>query len=150
MNPHFVACDPTSLDSTVTLMGEYYATDGLVFRPAAARQALAALVANPDWGRLWLIRSVPEQDLGDVVLTLGFSLEYLGQDGFIDELYLQPRARGRGLGRRAVEFVSVQARALGVRALHLEVLRSNPRARALYRRLRFIDQDRYLMTRRLD
>ena len=24
MNPHFVACDPTSLDRTVTLMGELY------------------------------------------------------------------------------------------------------------------------------
>jgi ribosomal protein S18 acetylase RimI-like enzyme len=40
-------------------------------------------------------------------------------------------------------------REAGVRALHLEVERANARARALYARSGFTDQDRLLLTKRL-
>jgi ribosomal protein S18 acetylase RimI-like enzyme len=36
---------------------------------------------------------------------------------------------------------------LDVKALHLEVERANTQAQSFYRQLKFIDQDRYSMTR---
>ena len=37
-----------------------------------------------------------------VVLTLGWSLEYHGRDAFVDELFIAPSCRGRGLSKLAL------------------------------------------------
>jgi hypothetical protein len=44
--------------------------------------------------------------VGCVVLTLGYSLELLGRDAFIDEFYLREVYRGRGWGRQATPDLS--------------------------------------------
>src|SRR5271156_939611 len=38
---------------------------------------------------------------GFFILTLGYSVENGGMDGFIDDIYLLPHLRGKGLGRIA-------------------------------------------------
>jgi ribosomal protein S18 acetylase RimI-like enzyme len=88
--------------------------------------------------------------IGYVVLTLGYSLEYLGRDAFVDELYVRQTYRRQGVGTHAIEHVVRTCRELDVRALHLEVERHNAPAQALYRKVGFRDRDHYLMTRRLD
>ncbi|MCC7414317.1 MAG: GNAT family N-acetyltransferase [Gammaproteobacteria bacterium] len=61
-----------------------------------------------------------------------------------------PAARGQGIGRAVLEQLQLRARALGIVALHLEVARSNGRARRLYAAYGFEARDRYaLMTCRL-
>jgi ribosomal protein S18 acetylase RimI-like enzyme len=87
---------------------------------------------------------------GYLVLTLGYSLEFQGRDGFIDELFLVESFRGRGVGDRVLELVENEARALGVVALHLEVERKNAAGQRFYRRNGYLDHDRYLMTKRLN
>jgi len=59
--------------------------------------------------------------IGYFVITLGFSVEYGGLDGFIDDLYLIQAARGRGLGREVITFALARAAELGIGTLHLEV-----------------------------
>jgi ribosomal protein S18 acetylase RimI-like enzyme len=49
-----------------------------------------------------------------------------------------------------VEFVETKAREMGVNAMHLEVSRDNTTALELYRRIGYIDHDRYLMTKWLE
>ena len=85
-----------------------------------------------------------------MVLTVSFSFEYRGHDAFIDELYIAEEYRGRGIGRRAMDFVENVARELGVNAMHLEVSRENEAALELYRRTGYVDHDRYLMTKWLE
>jgi ribosomal protein S18 acetylase RimI-like enzyme len=85
--------------------------------------------------------------VGYAVLLFGYSLEYRGRDAFVDDVYLAPARRGRGLGRTVLEQVESAARELGVRALHLEVERENAAAQALYRRRGFRDTERLLMTK---
>ena len=80
-------------------------------------------------------------------MTLGYSLEFHGRDAFIDELYVVPEYRGRGIGSNVMRIVEDACRELGVRAVHLEVERDNPAARALYLRFGFKEHDRLLMTR---
>jgi ribosomal protein S18 acetylase RimI-like enzyme len=80
---------------------------------------------------------------------LGYSIEYGGRDAFIDDLYLVPEARGRGLGARVMDFVEEQALMLGVKALHLEVEIANDRAYGLYRRRGFAESGRRLLSKRL-
>jgi GNAT superfamily N-acetyltransferase len=149
VSPEFRAARDKDLALLLALMQEYYTLDHLPYDEAAARQALQALLRDPGLGRIWLIHAGTET-AGYAVLTLGYSLEYRGQDAFIDELYLRERYRGQGLGRQALQWLEQAARTLGVRALHLEVERGNPRAQALYRRHGFRDNDRQLLTLRLD
>jgi ribosomal protein S18 acetylase RimI-like enzyme len=86
---------------------------------------------------------------GYAALTFGWSLEWGGRDAFMDELFVEAAQRGQGLGRAALRALMEEARALGVRALHLEVEASNPAGQALYRSEGFSGSDRQLLSRRL-
>ncbi len=112
--------------------------------------AVRALAAGDPHARAWLLRAEAQGPvIGYLVLTLGFSIEYGGRDGFIDEIYVAPEARGQGLGRAALEFAEAQARNLGVLALHLEVNHGNKKAQDLYQAEGFFPSGRLLMSKRL-
>src|SRR5262249_28930406 len=101
---------------------------------------------NDSLGRVWLIH-VGEEAVGYVVLTLGFSLEFHGRDAFIDELYVRASHRRQGVGTRTLQFIEEVCPTLGVQALHLEVARTNTPAQNFYRKIGFVDHDRYLLTK---
>jgi ribosomal protein S18 acetylase RimI-like enzyme len=103
-------------------------------------------VRDPTYGRAWLIVE-GEKRAGYIVLTVSFSFEYRGCDAYIDELYIAEGFRGRGLGRRAMQFVERAAGELGVNAMHLEVSPVNQAALELYRRSGYVDHGRHLMTK---
>ncbi len=95
---------------------------------------------------MWVL-VVEEHVVGYIVLTLGFSFEFLGTDAFVDELYVLPQYRRRGFGLEAVKYLEAQANKLGVNAVHLEVDGGNEPAFELYRRMGFEDHNRFLMTK---
>jgi ribosomal protein S18 acetylase RimI-like enzyme len=117
-------------------MREYYAFDGHGFEEAKAHVALIALLRDANLGRVWLILDGAGA-VGYVALCFGYSLEWLGRDAFIDELYLLEEYRRRSWGRKTIEFVEEAARSAGVRTLHLEVVRDNTAALEIYRKLGF-------------
>lgn len=110
------------------------------------RRSWATFVADGSLGKAWVICE-GERPIGYVVLTFGFSFEYGGRDAFVDGLYVDEKYRGRGIGRRAMEFVEAQAREIGVRAVHLEATHGNEPALELYRRLGYFAHERFLMTK---
>lgn len=66
----------------------------------------------------------------------------LGQDGdddrfLLDGICVAEDARGQGIGSALMAAICDEARALGYSAVRLDVVDSNPRARALYERLGF-------------
>lgn len=138
----------SAADSEVLLqfMREYYGFDGHAFDEKLARIALLGFLREPQYGRAWFVLD-GDAPVGYIVLTFGYSLEYLGRDAFVDEFYLRETHRGRGWGRRTLEFVEREARAQEVRALHLEVVRKNRAASAFYRHAGFVDHDHHLMSK---
>ena len=110
------------------------------------RAALDKFLGHAELGWAWLLW-LGEKPAGYVILTLGYSFEFRGRDAFIDELYIEPEFRRRGLGRRALEFAEEKARASGVNALHLEVDRGNDPALELYRRSGYENHGRHLLTK---
>ena len=64
----------------------------------------------------------------------------------LDELYLEPSARGRGLGGALLAAACDWARDRGAEVVRLEVNRHNPRAKALYLRCGFRDDDRDILS----
>ncbi|MGH7805921.1 MAG: GNAT family N-acetyltransferase [Candidatus Binatia bacterium] len=136
------------VDVLLAMMRDYYAFDGLDFDEAAARRALDGQLAAPERGEVWLAEA-DGAAIGYAVLCLGWSLEFHGRDAFVDEIFVAERARGTGLGRELLSRLEERSRALGVRALHLEVDHENHRAQSVYRAAGFVDHDRRLMTKRL-
>ncbi len=134
-------------EAILGLMEQFYAEERYPFDREKARAALDPFLADAALGRAWLFRD-GDAAVGYFVLTLGWSLEYGGRDAFVDELFVSPSHRGRGLGRRALEAIDEACRELGVRALHLEVEKNNLPAEELYRNGGFEDRDRRLMTKK--
>jgi len=122
--------------------------DRTPFDERTARGALTQLIGDESLGGAWLIES-DGRTAGYLVLTYGFSLEFGGHDAFIDEIFLREEFRGRGLGRRALEFAETVCRGRGVRALLLEVERDNAAAQEVYRRSGFERRGFHLMVKRL-
>jgi GNAT superfamily N-acetyltransferase len=139
---------PDDADAIALLMRQYYAEAGYRFDDVDSRAALERLLADPGLGRV-LVAQDTAGAVGYVVTTFGFSLEYRGRDAFVDELFVLPSHRGRGLGAAALKLVEQFCREVGVRALHLEAERDNPGAQLLYRGAGFVDHDRRLMTKLL-
>jgi ribosomal protein S18 acetylase RimI-like enzyme len=144
--PIFRLAIPDDAELLLEFMREYYAFDGHAFDEAHARAALLTFLREPAYGRAWLVLD-GAMPVGYIVLTFGFSLEYLGRDAFIDEFYLRESHRGRGWGRKTLDFVEEQARLHEVRSIHLEVVRANTAAAAIYRKSHYHDHDHYLMSK---
>lgn len=147
--PQFRLASVADVDLLLDFMREYYAFDGHHYDREAARTALIGLLKNPVFGLAWIVCDA-STTVGYIVLCFGYSLEYHGRDAFIDELYLAESHRGRGWGKRTMEFVLEQARLHHVRTIHLEVVQQNISAFEFYRRLGFLDHSHRLMSLRLD
>jgi GNAT superfamily N-acetyltransferase len=139
---------PSDRDLLVELMAEFYAEAGYPLNQQRACTAFSNLLDDEHFGFVWLIHA-DSQDVGYVVMTLGYSMEYGGRDAFIDDLFVRSAHRGRGLGTKAITALRATCETMGVRALHLEVGRDNVAAQSIYRQAGFVDTDRQLLTLRL-
>ncbi|MFD0979732.1 GNAT family N-acetyltransferase [Tropicimonas aquimaris] len=107
--------------------------------------ALAPLLEGSPHGVVYIIgpRNAP---VGYIAISFGWSIEMGGIDGFVDEFWIRPAVRDKGMGGEALSALVPALREAGVKALHLEADRESP-VDALYRRLGFERRDRYcLMT----
>lgn len=146
--PRIRRATPADHGRLLPLVRELWAHERMAWDEVRTPAALARLLAEPELGRVWIAEDDDAHAVGYLALCFGYSLEFLGRDAFIDELYVDDAFRGRGLGRELVAAVEDACEALGVAALHLEVDDENPRAHALYAALGFEAHARALMTKR--
>lgn len=144
MPAHIRAATAADLDIVTALRREYCPLDGVVFDPERNRAALTRLLADPGLGRLWIAED-GSLAAGYLCLCTGFSLEF-GRDAFVDELYVRERQRHRGLGRALLETAIAACPGMNVEALHLLVAPGNDRARRMYERRGFTEEDRRVLT----
>lgn len=147
MSANLTLAGPDHLEKLDTLVAAFHAEEGISLPVEARRAGLAPLLDGIPHGAAYLI-GPPRAPIGYLVVTFGWSLEFGGLDGFIDEIYVRPGVRGRGI---ASETLSALPRALagaGLKALHLEVSRTNDKAQALYKQAGFVARpDHMLMTK---
>lgn len=146
--PSFPDGSAADVDALLPLVRQFYAHFGYPYSEALKRRALSELLSNPALGRLVLVR-VDGAVVGYAVVAFSFSLEYEGRTAFLDELFVEPSARARGLGSAVVGHVAELCRSAGVNALNLETEDSNTGATRLYERLGFRSYGRHLMTKLL-
>lgn len=122
--------------------------EGLPPDPDTLRAALVPLLEGSPHGAVYIVGPV-RAPIGYAVVCFGWSLEFGGLDGFLDEIYIRPGVRGRGIGSEILNSLPKALAGAGLKALHLEVRRDNEKARALYAKLHFEPREQYmLMTRR--
>lgn len=140
---------PDDLERLLPLVAAFHAEQGIESSEDFLRSALLPLLSGSPHGAAYLIGPA-RAPIGYLVISFGWSIEFGGLDGILDELYLRPKVRGRGI---AAEVLHALPRALaggGLRALHLEVDRDNERAQRLYARAGFTPRSGYmLMSKRL-
>lgn len=137
------------LDRLVPLVAAFHEEEGITLSDEARQAGLVPLLDGIPYGAAYLI-GPPRAPIGYVVVTFGWSVEYGGLDAIIDEIYVRPGVRGRGI---AGEVLLTLPRALaggGIKAIHLEVDQTNEAAKRLYARAGFKPRDNYIfMSRRL-
>ncbi|MDH4125692.1 MAG: GNAT family N-acetyltransferase [Gammaproteobacteria bacterium] len=144
MNKTIEKATTEQLGILLPLVRAFHAHEGIAMSEADRDSVTRRLLADPTWGRIWLIFDGADV-AGYIAICTGFSIEFRGNDAFVDEFYVRPESRGRGLGTRALQRVRIEAKALGIRALHLEVDRSNLKARKLYANAEFEAREDYML-----
>ncbi len=148
MKTKFVTAEYKDIEMLLGFIKDFYKHEHIEFDEKAVCEALKKLLDNSSFGNIWLMH-YEEQLVGYCVLTLGYSLEFRGRDAFIDEIYVKDDFRGKGIGTEAIKFMEQACKNLSVKALHLEVEKSNNSAHALYKKVGFEEHNRYLMTKKI-
>ena len=138
---------PDDLDRLMALAAAFHAEEGLELTEAQRESALRPLTEGIPHGAAYLIGPA-RAPIGYLVVTFGWSVEFGGLDGFIDEIYLRPAVRGRGIATEVILALGKTLAGAGMKALHLEVDATNDKAVRLYTRTGFQKREHYmLMTR---
>lgn len=147
MSAALTLATPEHLGKLDPLVAAFHTEENIELDEAARHGALTPLLDGSPHGAVYLI-GPPRAPIGYIVITFTWSLEYGGLDALIDEIYIRPGVRGRGI---ATEVLNGLPRALGdagVKAIHLEVAKDAAKTQAFYRRAGFkANETRILMTK---
>lgn len=110
--------------------------------------AVAAIVNDPHSGCFLLARRGHDV-VGAAFVAFIQSAEHGGRSAWLEEIYVVPALRGRGIGGRLVREAVRMAKDMGCRAMDLEVTEDHRRAAHLYEREGFEPLHRMRWTRRL-
>jgi GNAT superfamily N-acetyltransferase len=136
---------PGDITTLVAFMSEFYAESDYGLDQQLAEKAFAAILSDERLGYVWLIDDEAKV-VGYVVLTLRFGMEYGGLMACLDDLFVVPQSRNKGLSTAALVQVRDFCKSIGVRAITADVSHSNGSAQRVYRRLGLVEApDRQLL-----
>lgn len=135
------------LPRLLPMVAAYHAEEGIQSDEAHLTAALTPLLEGTPLGVAYLI-GPRRSPVGYIVISFGYSVELGGIDGVIDEFWIRPPVRGRGMGMDVLLGLVPALAQHGLCGLSLEVDRENTRAQRLYTRAGFRLRDKFsLMTR---
>jgi GNAT superfamily N-acetyltransferase len=130
------------------LLVEQLSEHGIEASPAPLARLLET--ATADTGRGFLMLA---QDRGQVIgvayVAMILSAEHCGPVAWLEELYVRPDCRHRGIGTALVTAVLERARKAGIVAVDLETDVGHERVKSLYQRLGFRRLERSRWVREL-
>jgi len=139
---------PDDLDDLLTMNAEFALTEGHRPEPDRARHGFAPLLTDDTHGVVLIARDpTTRRALGYAVICLGWSIEVGGREAVLDEIYT--RDRGTGLGAEFLRRIDDTCARLGVLRIFLETEALNHRARNLYARHGYDEQDSIWMSKDL-
>ena len=134
--------EPAQLEELLPLVAAYHAFEEVETSAEQRKIAVGKLLRDKNLGNIWLVRKL-DSVIGYIAICYSYSIEFGGQDAFVDEFYIAEAERGKGIGGHVLKEVAELLRARGIVAVHLEVDGRNERARAAYARAGFSSRDKY-------
>ncbi|AEW85501.1 N-acetyltransferase [Flavobacterium columnare] len=141
---HFKLIEQDQIDLAVQMMQDFYAIDNYPINPKTSSALFHEFISNSNLGRCWFVYH-ENKIVGYIILTFIFSFEYQGTLAFIDELYLTESSRGKGIGKKALDFIKEQALIFNIKMIYLEVEEHNSNAQKLYTSNDFVIHKRKIM-----
>ena len=127
----FKPLEIADIEVITQMMQDFYAIDNYPMDVEVAKTLFQEFISNEHLGKSWLIYSENEI-VGYIILTFIFSFEYGGKIAFVDELFIKETARGKGIGKEAIQFIQREVPKLSLKLLYLEVEPHNENAQKLY------------------
>lgn len=140
----FKPLEITDISTIIQMMQDFYAIDNYPMDIEVAEELFHEFISNEHLGKSWLIY-YENEIVGYLILTFVFSFEYSGKIAFIDELFIKETARGKGIGKEAIQFIQQEVPKLSLKLLYLEVEPHNENAQKLYLAHDFVIHNRKLM-----
>ena len=137
----------SDLERIIPLCIDYCTADNREVNEPMIRSGLAGLLDSDENGFILIACDEHNSPVGYAAVSTGWSLEVGGADYILDEVFVQQR--GEGVGRQLIAAAEVRRAELGVRRIFLETERPNVRARSLYARLGFVEDDSVWMSKDL-
>ena len=137
------------ISAAVDLLGCQLREHGVKTDLGKVRSVIERIVKDD---RLGFVLVALEKNERPICVALGcafLGIEHGGMSGWIEELYVLPEFRQRGIGSLLVAECIRVASASGWRAIDLEIDSNHRRALALYERHGFTQLDRARLSRRL-
>ena len=137
----------SDLERIIPLCIDYCAADSREVNEPMIRSGLAGLLDSDEIGFILIACDEHNSPIGYAAVSTGWSLEVGGADYILDEIFIQQR--GEGIGRQLIAAAEDRCAELGVRRIFLETEGPNVRARSLYARLGFVEDDSVWMSKDL-
>jgi GNAT superfamily N-acetyltransferase len=138
---------PVTCDEAIPLLAQQLDEHHIPYEPARLRSAVIGLADATGRGAVLLARDAGRA-VGVAALSFVWSLEHGGLSAWLDELFVVPERRGRGIGQSLLEEVRRIARVAGCLGIDLEVQAGHERADHLYERAGFrrLDRSRWILS----
>lgn len=133
-----------NIPTIVNLMVNFYAIDGYPINKENTTNLFSEFVNKPESGKCFVIK-YDNEICGYTILIQFFSFEMGGYVLLLDELYIDNNFQGKGIGKKAMEFIKQFAQENNYKKIVLEVEPHNQRAIQLYQKENFRKHKRDLM-----
>ena len=128
------------IEAIVRLVSHYWAFEGLDgFDEDEVAEQLDYLLSDRRLGEVWICGPAAEL-AGYLIAVYVFSLEHKGLTAEIDEFFVLPALRGKGLGQSLLGAAEARFRALRCTNVSLQLARENDAARLFYRDRGYADR----------
>lgn len=122
------------------LVEQYWLFEDIAgFDAAPVRRELERVLADPRLGNAWIAHARGEA-VGYLIAVYVHSLEHLGLTAEIDEFFVLPSARSRGIGDALLQLAEQEFVRRGCTNVSLQLGRGNDRARVFYRAHGYVDR----------
>jgi GNAT superfamily N-acetyltransferase len=137
----------SDLDAVTPLVRAFYLDFGFAWDEGRKSNILRKILRSPPMGCLWVVRN-SDQVVGYALVIFFLSLEFDGRVAVLDEFFLEPRHRGKGLGGWVLEQLTTRLAGEGIEVIRLEVDNRHADASSLYARCGFRREPREVWSKR--
>lgn len=131
--PSIKSVEADQIETAVDLLEAQLLEHAIATSREALRAVIRQVASDPRYGFM-ILALVDDRAIGIAYAAAHLSAEHGGIIGWLEELYVLPAWRGRGVGSLLLEEVARRAQALDWRGLELEIVEGHERAMPLYAR----------------